>query len=125
VSFSPCYIHSQISDNKIAISYGIRTPTYDGPINDVTTNDVACNGGPNPTTPSSNVINVKAGDTVQATWRHTLTSTAANDATYVIDPSHKGPTLAYMKKVTNSTTDVGYGGGWFKIQHAGLNVASR
>ncbi|KAH8669682.1 glycoside hydrolase family 61 protein [Tricladium varicosporioides] len=103
------------------ISYGIRTPTYDGPITDVSTNDVACNGGPNPTTPSSNIINVRAGDTVVATWRHTLTSTAANDAVYVVDPSHKGPTLAYMKKVTDATTDTGIGGGWFKIQHAGLD----
>jgi hypothetical protein len=37
----------------------------------------------------------------------------------------KGPTIAYMKKVTDATTDVGYGGGWFKIQQAGLNVASK
>ncbi|KAF4633088.1 hypothetical protein G7Y89_g5035 [Cudoniella acicularis] len=107
------------------VSYGIRTPTYDGPISDVSTDYVACNGGPNPTTPSSNIINVKAGDTVVATWRHTLTSTAANDAIYVIDPSHKGPTLAYLKKVTNSTSDTGVGSGWFKIQQAGLNVATQ
>jgi hypothetical protein len=44
------------------------------PITDVTTEYIACNGGPNPTTASSDIINVKAGDTVQATWRHTLTS---------------------------------------------------
>jgi len=68
---------------------------------------------------------VKAGDTVQAVWRHTLTSTAANDDIYVIDPSHKGPTMAYMKKVTDALTDVGYGSGWFKIQEDGLNVATQ
>jgi cellulase len=107
------------------VSYAIRTPSYDGPINDVTSNDVVCNGGPNPTTPSTNIINVKAGDTVQAVWRHTLTSTAANDAVYVIDPSHKGPTIAYLKKVTDATTDTGIGSGWFKIQQAGLNVATQ
>jgi hypothetical protein len=33
--------------------------------------------------------------------------------------------MAYMKKVTDSTTDVGYGSGWFKISEAGLNVASK
>lgn len=34
--------------------------------------------------------------------------------------------MAYMKKVTDATTDVGYGDGWFKIQHAGLlNSASK
>ncbi|CZR55830.1 related to endoglucanase B [Phialocephala subalpina] len=107
------------------VSYGIRDPSYDGPITDVTTNDLACNGGPNPTTASPYVIDVKAGDTVQATWRHTLTSTAANDAVYVIDPSHLGPVMAYMKKVSNATTDVGYGSGWFKISQAGLNVATQ
>jgi len=102
------------------ISYGIRDPSYDGPIQDVTSDDLACNGGPDPTTASSDIINVVAGSTVQATWRHTLTSTAANDATYVIDPSHKGPVIAYMKKVTDATTDVGYGTGWFKVSEAGL-----
>jgi len=107
------------------VGHGIRVPSYDGPINDVSTNYVACNGGPNPTTGDSNVINVKAGETVQATWRHTLTSTPSNDNIYVIDPSHKGPTMAYLKKVSDAVTDVGYGGGWFKIQEAGLNVATQ
>ncbi|KAF7877454.1 hypothetical protein EAF04_001131 [Stromatinia cepivora] len=106
-------------------SYAIRTPTYDGPITDVTTQYVACNGGPNPTTPSSNIINVVAGSTVQAIWRHTLTSTPSNDATYVLDPSHLGPVMAYMKKVNDATTDVGYGPGWFKISEQGLNVATQ
>jgi Auxiliary Activity family 9 (formerly GH61) len=86
------------------------------------------------------VIDVVAGDAVQATWRHTLTS-GSDD---VIDPSHKvrapshlfycskeklkpptqGPVIAYMKKVADATTDVGYGAGWFNIMEAGLNAAS-
>jgi len=99
------------------VSYGIRDPSYDGPITDVSSNDVACNGGPNPTTPSSNVITVTAGTTVKAVWRHTLTS-GADD---VMDASHKGPTLAYLKKVDNALTDTGIGGGWFKIQEDGYN----
>jgi len=107
------------------VGHAIRVPTYDGPINDVTTQYVACNGGPNPTTNDGNIIDVVAGSTVQAIWRHTLTSTAANDDIYVIDPSHKGPVIAYMKKVTDAATDVGYGSGWFKIEQAGLNVASQ
>lgn len=32
--------------------------------------------------------------------------------------------MAYLKKVTDATTDTGVGGGWFKISEAGLNVAS-
>lgn len=62
----------------------LLTPTPQ-PITDVTSNYIACNGGPNPTTATSKVINVAAGSTVQATWRHTLTS-GSDD---VVDPSHK------------------------------------
>ncbi|KAI1145064.1 glycosyl hydrolase family 61-domain-containing protein [Nemania diffusa] len=98
-----------------AVSQAIRTPSYDGPITDVSTNDLACNGGPNPTTPSDKIIEVKAGATVNAVWRHTLTS-GAND---VMEASHLGPTMAYLKKVGDATKDVGYGSGWFKIQEDG------
>ncbi|KAI1805607.1 carbohydrate-binding module family 1 protein [Daldinia bambusicola] len=112
-------IFVQLEANGVTnpVSYGIRTPSYDGPISDVSTNDVACNGGPNPTTPSDKIIDVKAGSTVNAIWRHTLTS-GPDD---VMDASHLGPTLAYLKKVDDATTDKGYGSGWFKIQHDGYN----
>jgi len=119
------FVQLGVEGTTYPISHAIRDPTYDGPITDVTTEYIACNGGPNPTTASSDIINVKAGDTVQATWRHTLTSTAANDDVYVVDPSHKGPVMAYMKKVTDATSDVGYGDGWFKISEAGLNTATQ
>jgi len=117
-------IFTQLTSGGVTsgVGQGIRDPSYDGPITDVTSNYIACNGGPNPTTATSNVINVAAGSTVQATWRHTLTS-GSND---VVDPSHKGPVIAYLKKVSDATTDVGYGSGWFKISEAGLtNVASQ
>ncbi|KIM97510.1 glycoside hydrolase family 61 protein [Oidiodendron maius Zn] len=119
------FVQLESGGTQYNISYAIRDPSYDGPITDVTSDDIACNGGPNPTTPSSNIIQVTAGSTVQATWRHTLTSTEANDPVYVIDPSHKGPVQAYLKKVNDAITDVGYGSGWFKIQEAGLNVATQ
>ncbi|KAK9425550.1 putative Endo-beta-1,4-glucanase D [Seiridium unicorne] len=63
----------------------------------------------------SDIIDVTAGSTVSAVWRHTLTS----DATDVIDSSHLGPTLAYLKKVDDATTDTGIGDGWFKIYEDG------
>ncbi|KAL1838514.1 hypothetical protein VTJ49DRAFT_2588 [Mycothermus thermophilus] len=97
------------------VSHGVRTPQYDGPITDVTSNDVVCNGGPNPTMKTDKIIQVTAGTTVKAIWRHTLQS-GPND---VMDASHKGPTLAYLKKVNNAVTDSGIGGGWFKIQEDG------
>ncbi|KAI1654478.1 carbohydrate-binding module family 1 protein [Daldinia decipiens] len=112
-------IFVQLESNGVTnpVSHGIRTPSYDGPISDVTSNDVACNGGPNPTTPSDKIIDVKAGSTVNAIWRHTLTSGSGD----VMEASHLGPTLAYLKKVNDATTDKGYGDGWFKIQEDGYN----
>lgn len=99
------------------VSYGIRTPTYDGPQTDVTSEYLACNGDPNPVSSSDKVIKVTAGSNVTAIWRHTLTS-GADD---VIDASHLGPTLAYLKKVDDATTAEGSGDGWFKIQQDGLS----
>lgn len=99
------------------VSYGIRTPTYDGPQMDVTSQYIACNGDPNPTTPSDKIISVTAGSTVTAIWRHTLQS-GPDD---VMDASHLGPTLAYLKKVDDATSDPGSGDGWFKIQEDGYS----
>lgn len=108
-------IFCQLNGNPVG--HGIRTPQYDGPIVDVSSNDIVCNGGPNPTTPSNAVITVQAGSQAKLTWRHTLNS-GPND---VIDSSHKGPVMAYMKKVGNALTDSGVGGGWFKIQEDGFD----
>ncbi|KAL8403898.1 hypothetical protein RB594_008957 [Gaeumannomyces avenae] len=98
---------------------GVRVPSYNGPITDVTSNSMACNGNPNPTSPTSKVITVQAGQDVTAIWRYMLstTGTSPND---IMDSSHKGPTMAYLKKVNDATTDSGVGGGWFKIQEDGL-----
>jgi len=101
-----------VSVNNGAVGDGVRVPTYDGPINDVTTNDIVCNGGPNPTKKTSTVITLQAGSTASLTWRHTLTSGAGD----VIDASHKGPVMAYLKKVSDAKTDSGVGGGWFKVR---------
>ena len=99
---------------------GVRIPSYNGPIEDVTSNSMACNGAPNPTSPTSTIINVRAGDEITAVWRYMLstTGTAPND---IMDSSHKGPTIAYLKKVNNAATDSGVGGGWFKIQEDGFS----
>ncbi|CAK7204104.1 hypothetical protein SEUCBS139899_006857 [Sporothrix eucalyptigena] len=102
------------------VQYAIRDPSYDGPQTDVTSNNIACNGPPNPTQPSAKIIDVTAGSNVTAVWRHTLTS-GAND---VMDAGHKGPVMAYMKKVTDATKDNGVGAGWFKIMEHGYNSQS-
>jgi cellulase len=121
-----------VSLNGGAVGDGVRVPSYDGvsspshilsqagteqlltvsqPITDVTSNDIVCNGGPNPTAKTNTVITVQAGSQATLTWRHTLTSGPSD----VIDSSHKGPVMAYMKKVSDAKTDSGVGGGWFKV----------
>lgn len=108
VSAHTIFLQLESGGTTNPIGYGIRTPSYDGPIVDVNSNDIVCNGGPNPTTPSDKIINVSAGSTVRAIWRHTLTS-GPND---VMDASHLGPTIAYLKKVDNAVTNSGVGNGW-------------
>lgn len=98
---------------------GVRIPSYNGPIEDVTSNSMACNGAPNPTTPTSKVITVQAGESVTAVWRYMLSTTGSGPAD-VMDSTHKGPTMAYLKKVGDATADSGVGGGWFKIQEDGF-----
>ncbi|SPO02181.1 related to cel1 protein precursor [Cephalotrichum gorgonifer] len=111
------FVSLEVDGTNHGVSNGVRTPTYDGPITDVSSSSLACNGPPNPTTPTSTVIDVRAGSTVTAIWRHTLDSGPGN----VMDPSHLGPTLAYLKKVGDATSDAGPGDGWFKIQEDGFD----
>jgi cellulase len=81
-----------VSVNSGAVGDGVRVPSYDGPINDVSSNDIVCNGGPNPTAKTNTVITLQAGSTVTLNWRHTLTS-GPND---IIDASHKGPVMGML-----------------------------
>ncbi|KAH7106250.1 glycosyl hydrolase family 61-domain-containing protein [Auriculariales sp. MPI-PUGE-AT-0066] len=105
---------------------GIRYPTYDGPITDVSSADIACNGGPNPlTTPyPGTVITVPAGAQVTTEWHHTLTSKGTNDSEDPIDSSHKGPVMAYLAAVSNAATTAHTGLQWFKIYEDGYNPSS-
>ncbi|KFY81680.1 hypothetical protein V500_11196 [Pseudogymnoascus sp. VKM F-4518 (FW-2643)] len=100
---------------------GIYMPSDDSPQMDVGSNSMACNGSPisgfsNPT----QKITMAAGKSYTGAWLHTLTSTGADSTSdnKVIDSSHKGPVMAYMKKVSNSLSgnpSSGPGDGWFKI----------
>ncbi|KAH9936772.1 glycoside hydrolase family 61 protein [Epithele typhae] len=100
---------------------GIRAPDYDGPIMDVTSNDVICNGGINPyhTPISTAVIDVPAGATLTAEWHHTLNQ-AAGDPSDPIDASHKGPLISYLAKIPDATQSSVTGLKWFKIAEEGL-----
>lgn len=114
------FVSLEVDGVESGVGQGVRVPSYNGPIEDVTSDSIACNGPPNPTSPTDKVITVEAGSDVTAIWRYMLgtTGTAPND---ILDSSHKGPTMAYLKKVSDATSDSGVGDGWFKIQEDGLN----
>ncbi|KAI0031060.1 glycosyl hydrolase family 61-domain-containing protein, partial [Vararia minispora EC-137] len=105
---------------------GIRVSNFDGPITDVTSNDVICNGGINPYhQPMSQVIiTANAGDEITAEWHHTLAGADSSDPGDPIDSSHKGPILASLAKIPNALqTDV-TGNKWFKIYEDGYSNSS-
>lgn len=41
-----------------------------------------------------------------------------------MDSGHKGPVMAYLKKVTDATKDSGVGAGWFKIMEHGYSSST-
>ncbi|CAL1712872.1 unnamed protein product [Somion occarium] len=101
---------------------GIRVPDYDGPITDVTSNDVICNGGINPYHQpiSKAVLTVAAGSQVTTEWHHTLNGADPSDSADPIDPSHKGPVLVYLAQIPDATQSSVTGLKWFKIYEDGL-----
>ncbi|KAG8804981.1 hypothetical protein FRC17_005791, partial [Serendipita sp. 399] len=105
---------------------GIRYPTYDGPIYDVSTNDIICNGGLNPlVTPyDTTIIPVPAGATVTAEFHHTLTS-GPSDPEDPIAKGHNGPIMVYLAKVDSALQTSVTGLKWFKIYEDGLTSDGR
>jgi len=100
----------------------MRVPSYDGPQTDVTSTNLACNGDPNPLLDiSPNIATVAAGSTIDLYWAQTLTTDYATGL--IIDPSHKGPIMAYMSKVSSATGAIP-NSGWFKIYEDGYNAAT-
>ncbi|KAG9191363.1 hypothetical protein G6011_09451 [Alternaria panax] len=97
--------------NGFKQSKGIYMPSNDGPIQDVPSPSTACNGC------------AKRFLQVNGAWLHALTSTGPDSTTdnTVIDSSHKGLSMVYMKQVGNAldNSGAGPGDGWFKIGQPG------
>ncbi|KAJ3491709.1 hypothetical protein NLI96_g527 [Meripilus lineatus] len=106
---------------------GIRVPDYDGPIMDVTSNDIICNGGINPyhQPMSQFVINAAAGSQVTAEWHHTLNGADPSDSADPIDASHKGPVMVYLAKVPSALQTTVTGLQWFKIWEDGMDSSQK
>nr|UPO25264.1 lytic polysaccharide monooxygenases [Pleurotus ostreatus] len=106
---------------------GIRVPDYDGPIENVNSNDLICNGGINPYQQpvSQTIIDVPAGADVTAEFHHQIRGRNPLDSSDPIDPTHKGPILAYLAKVPSALqTDV-TGLDWFKIYEDGYGPGTQ
>ncbi|KAG9121201.1 hypothetical protein FRC07_002949 [Ceratobasidium sp. 392] len=99
---------------------GIRHPSYNGPVLDVSTNDIICNGGVNPlVTPfDKTVIDVPAGATITHEWHHGLNGRDTSDAADPIEISH----LVYLAKVPDATQESVTGLKWFKIAEDGRDA---
>ncbi|KAJ6579682.1 glycoside hydrolase family 61 protein I [Mycena vulgaris] len=106
---------------------GIRVVDYDGPIMDVTSNDLICNGGINPYhTPLPNTtITVPAGAQVTAEWHHTLNGADPSDISDPIDTSHHGPVITYLAKIPSALQSSVTGLQWFKIHQDGFIAANQ
>ncbi|KAJ7165703.1 glycosyl hydrolase family 61-domain-containing protein [Mycena crocata] len=106
---------------------GIRVVDYDGPVMDVTSNDIICNGGINPFhTPLPNTtITVPAGAQVTAEWHHTLSGADPADTADPVDPTHHGPVISYLAKIPNAQQSDVTGLKWFKIYEDGLIAANQ
>ncbi|KAF3190325.1 hypothetical protein TWF106_004582 [Orbilia oligospora] len=121
-------IFQQLWVNGVAVGQdkGIRVPTYNGPIENVLSDSIICNGAPNPmrSPPPADIIDVPSGATLTMEWHHDPTGPNPNDASDPVDPTHKGPLMVYLAKVDNALTQTVTGLKWFKIYEDGLDVAT-
>ncbi|KAI1826778.1 glycoside hydrolase family 61 protein [Xylaria intraflava] len=92
---------------------GLRAPSDNNPVLDVTTDDIICQ---TPGTTSDVVIEVAAGDNLGAYFGHVIGGEQIpNDPDNPIASSHKGPITAWLAQVDDAATADKTGLAWFKI----------
>jgi len=98
---------------------GIRVPKTNGPVTDVTSNDVICNANVRTPLPTD-VINVQGGSKIGLEWHRTIGKLSSD----VISASHRGPIQVYMAKVDSATQADVTGLKWFKVAEQGFDPAT-
>nr|AWM99278.1 lytic polysaccharide monooxygenase 9 [Rhizophlyctis rosea] len=98
---------------------GVRMPSTNNPVTDVSSSAVICNQGQSST---SRKIAVRAGDQISLKMCHNNADCTGDDP--IIAPSHKGPVMAYMNKVSDSSSGTPTNG-WFKIYEDGLGAVDK
>jgi len=118
-------VFSDIVVNGVDQGHGvaIRVPSSNAPITDITSDNLICNTGfIQPV--SDAVATVPAGSTVTAIFHHTSAGYTGPDPSDPLDPTDKGPILAYLAKIPDATqTDV-TGLSWFKIWQDGYSTTT-
>ncbi|KAJ3508914.1 hypothetical protein NLJ89_g5498 [Agrocybe chaxingu] len=99
---------------------GIRVPSTNAAITDTTSNNIICNT--NFITPvSTTVIPVNAGSQVIAQFHKTSAGYLGPDPADPLDPTNKGPVLAYLAAAPSATQPTVTGLKWFKIWQDGYD----
>lgn len=113
--------------NGVADTDCVRQAVSSDPIFDIYSDAMACN---NIERLASKKRVVQGGDAIGFEWRVDRNTAPADFPLKdgyipvgVTDDSHKGPCSVYMKKVSDSSTADGPGGGWFKVSEDGLDSA--
>ncbi|KAL0953423.1 hypothetical protein HGRIS_004659 [Hohenbuehelia grisea] len=122
-SVSSRTVFSALSVNGVDQGHGvgIRVPTSNAAITDVSSNNLICNT--NFIQPvSTAVIKVPAGSTVTAQFHHTSAGYVGPDPADPLDPTNKGPALAYLAAIPSATQSTVTGLKWFKIWQDGYDA---
>ncbi|KAF5360689.1 hypothetical protein D9756_004861 [Leucocoprinus leucothites] len=100
---------------------GVRVPSTNTPVTDITSSSIACNAGVSPT---SDVIHVAAGSQVTAHFHRLPTGYNGPDPSDPLDPTNKGPAIAYLAAVDSATQSDVSGLKWFKIWQDGYDTTT-
>lgn len=104
---------------------GVRAPSTNNPVYDVSSSSIACNTGLYSPV-SSQVVTIPAGAQVGTWWEHLIGGPqGGSDADNPIAASHKGPVQVYLAKVDNAGTAGTSGLSWFKIWEDGVDSSGK
>ncbi|KAF8895347.1 glycoside hydrolase [Infundibulicybe gibba] len=118
-------VFSAVSVNGVSQGQGVgvRVPTSNTAITDITSPNLICNTGfIQPV--SQTVIKVAAGSQVTAQFHHTSAGYVGLDPADPLDPTNKGPVIAYLAAVPSATQTTVTGLKWFKIWQDGYDTTT-
>ncbi|KAF9046516.1 glycoside hydrolase family 61 protein G [Panaeolus papilionaceus] len=126
-------VFTQFAVNGVDQGYtvGLRVPSSNAAITDITSPNIICNTGYIQPV-SQTVVKVKAGDQITAMFHRTSAGAVGADAFEPLDPTNKGPVIAYMAAVPSATQTTVTGEynypdhslKWFKVWQDGYDTTT-